>query len=47
VTLTASDYTLLLHKEQWLLKVEEIPVESAHGHYSVQLVCSRKYFPLG
>lgn len=46
MTLAASDYMLSTHKEMWLVKVEEIPVESAQVHFSVELVCPRPDFPL-
>lgn len=46
MTLTARDYTSSVYKELWLLKMEEILVEFAHNCFSLQLVCSRPYFPL-
>lgn len=46
MTLTARDYTSSVCKELWLLKMEEILVEFTHNCFSLQLVCSRPYFPL-
>lgn len=34
VTLAARDCILSLHKDLWLLKVEEIQLVSAHDHFS-------------